>query len=206
MIVNEIFESIQGEGRHAGEPMVFVRLSGCNLTCDFCDTEYHTQGDNLLPEEVARRIENIQRPDLIVCWTGGEPMLQKKEIKEVIKLLHPEFKHHLEINATMLDKKFFDLFEYVAFSPKNYKNCVDLWFAGLNLRFLKRTADIKVVTDLKIVGTDMLKGATILMPLTTFDKRKDKRIAQGVWVRCVEEGLIYSPRLQIDVWGKKRGV
>ena len=70
MKVNEIFYSLQGEGRYTGTPAVFVRFSGCNLACDFCDTT-HQSGTEMSEDEI---IENICRfPAGHVVLTGGEP-------------------------------------------------------------------------------------------------------------------------------------
>ena len=71
--VNEIFYSLQGEGYHTGTASVFIRLSGCNLHCDFCDTQHETGTMMSLPESV----EQVMRyPDaLLIVLTGGEPSL-----------------------------------------------------------------------------------------------------------------------------------
>lgn len=75
LIVNEIFYSIQGESTYAGRPCVFVRLTGCNLRCDWCDTVYaYDEGDEMAMEEVIERIERF--PCRLVEITGGEPLLQ----------------------------------------------------------------------------------------------------------------------------------
>lgn len=71
--VNEIFYSIQGEGYFSGTPAVFVRFSGCNLKCPFCDTE-HQGGKILSDEEIVAEID--RHPALHVVLTGGEPCLQ----------------------------------------------------------------------------------------------------------------------------------
>ena len=71
--VNEIFYSIQGEGYFTGTSAVFVRFSGCNLKCPFCDTE-HLGGKMLSDEEIVTEIE--RHPALHVVLTGGEPCLQ----------------------------------------------------------------------------------------------------------------------------------
>ena len=63
MRVNEIFYSIQGEGRYTGTPAIFIRLAGCNLRCDFCDTEHQPYQD-LTEEEIMRRIEGITMEDV----------------------------------------------------------------------------------------------------------------------------------------------
>lgn len=73
MRVNEIFYSIQGEGRYTGTPAIFIRLAGCNLRCDFCDTEHQPYQD-LSEEEIMRQIADFPASHVVI--TGGEPMLQ----------------------------------------------------------------------------------------------------------------------------------
>jgi 7-carboxy-7-deazaguanine synthase len=76
--VTEIFGSLQGEGREIGLPTVFVRLTGCNLRCVWCDTEYSfTGGEWMTVDDVVRAVEAF--PGIRnVCLTGGEPLLQKE--------------------------------------------------------------------------------------------------------------------------------
>lgn len=75
LTVNEIFHSIQGESSHAGRPCVFVRLTGCNLRCVWCDTPYaFEEGRRLSVEEVVRAVDAYDCP--LVEVTGGEPLLQ----------------------------------------------------------------------------------------------------------------------------------
>lgn len=74
--INEIFYSIQGESTHAGRPCVFVRLTGCNLRCRWCDTEYaFYEGRKMTIAEVARIVTGYQCN--LVEITGGEPLLQE---------------------------------------------------------------------------------------------------------------------------------
>ncbi len=71
--INEIFYSLQGEGFHSGTPAVFVRFSGCNLRCHFCDTE-HESGTPMTLEQIAHEANRYLVADMIVL-TGGEPSL-----------------------------------------------------------------------------------------------------------------------------------
>lgn len=73
MRINEIFYSLQGEGRYTGTPAVFVRFAGCNLRCPFCDTEFEAYTEMTEEEIVA---EVLRYPTNHVILTGGEPTLQ----------------------------------------------------------------------------------------------------------------------------------
>ena len=70
--INEIFYSLQGEGYHTGTPAVFIRFSGCNLKCDFCDTR-HEEGEMMTDEDIVNEIGKY--PAVMVILTGGEPSL-----------------------------------------------------------------------------------------------------------------------------------
>ena len=77
MLVTEIFKSIQGESTFAGLPCVFIRLTGCNLRCHWCDTAYAFYGGQTMsPEEVLARVRQLGGK--LVEFTGGEPLLQKE--------------------------------------------------------------------------------------------------------------------------------
>ena len=73
MKVNEIFYSLQGEGCRQGQPSIFIRLAGCDLTCGFCDTEFES-GKEMTLFEIREYIK--QWPCKYIVWTGGEPALQ----------------------------------------------------------------------------------------------------------------------------------
>ncbi|HXH27515.1 MAG TPA: radical SAM protein, partial [Candidatus Polarisedimenticolia bacterium] len=86
LVVNEIFHSIQGESRHAGRPCVFVRLTGCNLRCVWCDTAYaFEEGREHSVGEIAARVEAFGTPYVLV--TGGEPLAQEGVHDLVVELL-----------------------------------------------------------------------------------------------------------------------
>lgn len=84
MKIVEIFETIQGEGRWIGLPQIFIRLFGCNLNCRYCDTPYSRQGKfiEISPAEIIKRISHL--PARSICITGGEPLLQLKELRVLL--------------------------------------------------------------------------------------------------------------------------
>ena len=87
MQITEIYKSLQGESTHAGLPCVFVRLTGCNLRCSWCDSEYtFTGGHRMTMEEVAEEVEQLS-PGGLVEITGGEPMLQEREVVPLMQRL-----------------------------------------------------------------------------------------------------------------------
>ena len=94
--INEIFYSLQGEGAYTGTPSVFVRFSGCNLHCDFCDTD-HLSGEWLSEKEIIDRASAYPTRHLIL--TGGEPSLFIDEC--FIEQLHAAgYRVHIETNGT----------------------------------------------------------------------------------------------------------
>lgn len=87
--INDIFYSLQGEGRHTGRAAIFIRFSGCNLACSFCDTDfsdYREMTDEQIVEEVLKMVPDKDGVYPMIVLTGGEPTLQVDE--RLIDLLH----------------------------------------------------------------------------------------------------------------------
>jgi 7-carboxy-7-deazaguanine synthase len=83
--VTEIFHSIQGESSHAGRPCVFVRLTGCNLRCRWCDSEYTFRGgEQMSIDEVVKKVNSYGCN--LVEVTGGEPLAQKEALRLIKRL------------------------------------------------------------------------------------------------------------------------
>ena len=109
--INEIFYSLQGEGFHVGTPAVFVRFSGCNLKCEFCDTR-HKEGVMMSDEEILEQV--CQYPCKTVILTGGEPGLWVDE--DLVAALHKAGKYVcIETNGTCVLPESID---WVTCSPK----------------------------------------------------------------------------------------
>jgi 7-carboxy-7-deazaguanine synthase len=101
MQITEIFKSIQGESTYAGLPCVFVRLTGCNLRCSWCDSEYTFQGGRkMATEDVLDEVRRLSPGGGLVEITGGEPMLQERDVVPLMqRLLDDGYKVLLETSG-----------------------------------------------------------------------------------------------------------
>ena len=138
MLVNEIFHSLQGEGYHSGTPAVFVRLSGCNLRCPFCDTQ-HAGGTEMSEPEIVAAVKSlcpVLRSPLVVV-TGGEPALQLTA--SLVEALHAVGDRvAVETNGTLPLPGNVD---WVTLSPKS------LWLGEEAAPVLTRADELKVLFD-----------------------------------------------------------
>lgn len=98
MRVNEIFYSIQGEGAHAGTPCIFIRLSGCNLKCSFCDTDFKSYED-MTEDEIIEKIQSLTYRCKNIVLTGGEPTIQDISVL-IYKLQRLGYYVAMESNGT----------------------------------------------------------------------------------------------------------
>ena len=120
--VSEIFTSFQGEGPYVGTPATFLRLYGCNLECEWCDTDistYEIVSVDDVAEIILTQMEFNNIKTLII--TGGEPTLQMEEIKRLIKELPEDIKIQMETNGSLFE--YIPEIEYVI-SPKQDKEKV----------------------------------------------------------------------------------
>ncbi|MGH9494286.1 MAG: radical SAM protein, partial [Candidatus Sulfotelmatobacter sp.] len=88
MQITEIYKSLQGESTYAGLPCIFVRLTGCNLRCAWCDSEYTFHGGNkMAAERILNEVARLSPNGGLVEITGGEPMLQEFELVPLMQRL-----------------------------------------------------------------------------------------------------------------------
>jgi 7-carboxy-7-deazaguanine synthase len=88
MQITEIYKSLQGESTYAGLPCVFVRLTGCNLRCTWCDSEYTFHGGHkMTAEEIRQEVSRLSPNGGLVEITGGEPMLQERDLVPLMQRL-----------------------------------------------------------------------------------------------------------------------
>jgi len=115
--IHEIFSSVQGEGLRLGEPTLFIRLTGCNLRCSFCDTRSAwEEGEELNISQIREKVIRMreQFPVEWVCLTGGEPMLQN--IRPLLKTLK-EMSFHIQIETNATQYKSLPV-DWITLSPK----------------------------------------------------------------------------------------
>ena len=150
MKVNELFYSFQGEGIYVGTPCIFLRLSKCNFNCDFCDTNYEDYKEiNTLP--LSKKISNMMKEhntDLLVI-TGGEPLLQYDEMKELINHLNCNIQ--IETNGSIINPILPNV-TYIISPKKNEKLLFDFYHKYENVHFkflIKNQEDIDLVKQLK---------------------------------------------------------
>ena len=173
MKINEIFYSIQGEGFHSGTPAVFVRFSGCNLRCPFCDTK-HKEHVEMTPDEVLAEV--LQYPADLVVFTGGEPSLQLTA--ELVNQLHAFDKTvAVETNGTRMLPVEVD---FVTLSPK-------FEFTDRAMLAYAKADELKVVwTGENIMAKyDRIKADNYyLQPCDTGDAKKNAEIIAQVVEYC----------------------
>lgn len=228
MRIAEIFYSIQGEGALAGVPSVFIRTSGCNLRCVWCDTPYTSWdpgGENRSLAEVLS--ESARYPARHVVVTGGEPLLAAAIEALTTALKQQGYHVTVETAATVFKPIACDL---VSLSPKLANSTP--WrrqkgrFARLhehrrlNFDVMQRFIDgydyqLKFVVgnkeqDLPEIRMilERLKGVkpeNVFLMAQARTKRELERKSPWVVEMCKANGFRYSPRLQIDLYGNRRG-
>lgn len=140
--INEIFYSIQGEGRWAGRPAIFIRFSGCNLKCPFCDTDFK-EFEEMGEIDVLQRVQEVSEGCKFIVFTGGEPTLQLDE--NLTTLLHKwGYYLSMETNGT---HKVPGGIDWVTCSPKSL-------FVKKAEPVIKVASEVKVVFDGKHKITD----------------------------------------------------
>jgi 7-carboxy-7-deazaguanine synthase len=186
MQITEIFKSIQGESSYAGLPCVFVRLTGCNLRCDWCDSEYtFTGGSKMSLEEVQSEVERLSPNGGLVEVTGGEPMLQEREVIPLMeRLLNSGFNVLLETSGE----------RPLANVPKEIIKIVDVKcpHSGETDTFLMENLDTLTLRDeVKFVISDRLD----------YEFARDFTEEHGLAARV--SSVIFSPAFRKDAAGDR---
>jgi len=156
--ITEIFPSIQGEGLRQGEATLFIRLSGCNLKCPFCDTKYAWEGGkDYTTEQVLDKIKQtkLRFPAEWVCLTGGEPLLQ--DLGSLVRKLKKEkFKIQVETNGTIYQPLPVD---WYTLSPKP----AEYFYSS---EYKKRATEVKIIVT-KDLDFELIRRLRTEFPVET---------------------------------------
>ena len=227
MKITEIFSSLQGEGTLVGVPSVFVRTSGCNLRCTWCDTPYTSwrpEGEELSVNEIAGRVVDLHASHVVI--TGGEPMIAPEIISLTRTLRDAGLHITIETAGTIYACVECDL---MSISPKLSNSTPrerdgGRWAAqhdrlryqpevlqrliteyAYQLKFVVASpTDLDEITAIRD-ELEVPSSKIVLMPEGT-----DREVLRekGLWLAeiCKTHSYRYSPRLHVDLWGDRRGV
>ena len=223
MKIAELFYSIQGEGSLVGVPSVFIRTSGCNLRCAWCDTPYTSwqpEGADLTLNQIVDEVK--AHPARHVVVTGGEPMIAPEIIALTERLRGLDLHITVETAGTVFQPVACDL---MSISPKLANSTPNGRWAAQHdrlriqsgvllelmarypyqLKFVIEKADDLDEVRALIGALRADRSRVILMPEGT---DRDRLRERGVWLAeiCKQEGFRFSPRLHVDLWGHRRGV
>jgi 7-carboxy-7-deazaguanine synthase len=225
--ISEIFYSVQGEGTLVGVPSVFVRTSGCNLRCTWCDTPYtswNPEGADVTLSAVVQAVRNFACRHVV--FTGGEPMIAPQAAELTREFRRAGWHITIETAGTVFAEVECDL---MSISPK-LANSTPLerdggrWavmhdrlrFQPEILRQLMAAHEYQlkfvVAEPGDVAEVERVRGElgapvekVLVMPEGVTREAMQQR---GLWLAelCKRHGYRYSPRLHIDLWGDKRGV
>ena len=224
MKIAELFYSIQGEGSLAGVPSVFIRTSGCNLRCGWCDTPYTSwapEGTDLTLDQILNEVK--AQPARHVVVTGGEPMIAPEIIALTERLrnlgrhitietagtvFHPVACDLMSIspklsNSTPNDARWAAQHDRLRIQPDSLAQLMARY--QYQLKFVIEKADDLEEVHALVAALNADGERVILMPEGT---DRDRLRERSVWLAeiCKQEGFRFSPRLHVDLYGNRRGV
>lgn len=230
MLISEIFHSLQGEGELTGVPSVFVRTSGCNLRCSWCDTPYASWNPEGEQRSVGQIVAAVQAHTTTrhVVLTGGEPMIAK-EIRELASELKA-LGYHITMETAGTVEPDGIACDLASLSPKLLNSAPDAiehatwrkrhevtrwqpdvvraWIDSHAYQFkfvITRPEDIEELEHmLNVLKREIPRHRVLLMPEGT---SLEKMRGRATWLAevCKARGYRYAHRLHIELYGNKRG-
>ncbi|MCH2209660.1 MAG: 7-carboxy-7-deazaguanine synthase QueE [Fuerstiella sp.] len=225
MFIAETYESFQGEGPWAGTRSLFIRTSGCNLRCWYCDTPYtswHPEGNQRTLDELTATIQKCSAEHVVI--TGGEPMLaaQLTELTVICQKLNRTVT--IETAATVDRSVECDLMaispkrpnsapqdphwrkhhEQTRHQPSVIRSLLDQYNCVLKF-VINHETDVTDVHDYLTEFPEVAAGQVWLMPQA---RTQEELKTQSGWVQAaaVANGFQFSPRLHVEQFGDRRGV
>jgi 7-carboxy-7-deazaguanine synthase len=223
MKIAELFYSIQGEGSLIGVPSVFVRTSGCNLRCSWCDTPYtswNPEGEERSVDEILEQVGT--HPARHVVVTGGEPMIAPEIVALTERLRAHSLHITIETAGTVFAAVACDLMsispklahstpegrlgmqhERLRFQPEVLQRLIAAY--NYQLKFVVSHPDDLAEIERMLARISADRAKVILMPEGIEPKTLHER---GIWLAEIakSQGFRFSPRLHVELWGNRRGV
>lgn len=227
MRIAEIFHSVQGEGRLVGTPSVFIRTSGCNLRCVWCDTPYTSwrpEGDEWSVEKIVEEVSKYPSRHTVI--TGGEPFLAR-DLPQLTDRLRTDGYHiTIETAGTIFTPLACDL---ISVSPKLSNSTPwkrqrgkfaqmhqerRLNLTGIQQFVVTYDYQLKFVVDDKrdieeiqqiLNKLNSIEPSRVLLMAQARTKQQLHSKSQWIVELCKKHGFGYSPRLQIELFGNRRG-
>ena len=208
--VNEIFYSLQGESSYVGLPTIFIRLTGCPMRCNYCDTSYaFNAGDNFTINHILEIISQYKTKNVTV--TGGEPLAQKECWSLLKQLCDRGYKVSLEtggaISISEIDKRVKIVLDIKTPGSGEEKN--NFWG---NLELIKSNDEIKfVITDIKdyiwakeLLVREKLNEKALILFSPVFSDLNPKYLAE--WILKDQLPVRFQIQLHKIIWGEVPGV
>ncbi len=209
MKINEIFHSIQGEGVHIGVPTTFIRMTGCNLRCSWCDTKYaYEEGEEMSVQDIRLKVKDF--PAHHICITGGEPLLQEDVIALIRGLCGDGYSVCLETNGSRSIEELpcLDLL-MISLDIKCPSSGMHETMAFANIEMLGPGDQLKFVIgdreDYEHAKRIISEHKPICSIIMTSVGGKDLQNL-GEWVLSDGLNVRVLPQLHKLIWGEKRGV
>jgi 7-carboxy-7-deazaguanine synthase len=230
MYISEIFHSIQGEGELTGVPSVFIRTSGCNLRCTWCDTKYASwtpEGEEISVEAILEKVQSFPAQHCVL--TGGEPMIAKEmallasQLRKIgrhitietagtiapngiacdLASLSPKLSNSTPASGT-ISEGWRQRHEDTRLQPAILREWIDAY--PFQLKFvLESVADLSEMEALlERIGRPIPPSKILVMPQGT-DVRTIRGRDESLVDLCLRRGYRYCNRLHVELFGNKRG-
>ncbi len=208
MKINEIFYSLQGEGKLVGLPTIFIRATGCNLRCAYCDTTYaYHQGTEMKIDDIIHSIKKWRCKR--VCVTGGEPVLQEDLMSLLSSLSKNSYELSLETNGSM------DVTPFVSLENLLISLDIKCPSSGMhdkmlfsNIHFLRPIDQLKfVISDKKdfTYASSIISHFKPLCPVI-MQSSTGKLRDLADWVLANKQDIRFGIQLHKLIWGDKKGI
>lgn len=230
MLISEIFYSIQGEGELTGVPSVFVRTSGCNLRCVWCDTPYASWNPEGTDMSVDHILEEVKKHPARHCvLTGGEPMIARGIHELAQALRHAGYHITIETAGTIapsgiacdlasispklahstppdgsLEKAWIERHERTRLQPDILRDWLQHYPFQLKFVYSQASDLNEIQTLIDSLGIPVPPSKVMLMPEATSESAMEARQSELIAI-CLQRGFRYCDRLHIRLFGNKRG-